>query len=214
MDDLIGVLIFIGFIIISIISKWTQKSGGDGEGKTIEERLEEAIRRSKERAQGRSSEAPGSGPPPRSRSPEPPPYRPAPRPLESRSQTRSPAPPPTLPTPPPKAPKLYIPPPPAPMPEPWSGQPTPLETRSADRRRPTERETRGAAAAHPTKPRRNDARPAAAKAAAERTSDTGTPHRHRKKSFTRRELRELIIFSELMKRPRIIRNHPMYRRMD
>lgn len=244
MGDLIGVIIFIGFIVLTLIQKLAQKGDGDDEGRSVEERLEEAIQRSMDRAKG-SAESP-------SRSPQPPTasvppgrttYRPISPPQPPRPPSRSQMPPPVQrapqPQPVPAPPRAPAPSPPrVPAPsgggtfehtetETWGERPGRSEGRGSrsSRREPRKadgdshwgsevaalseaREQRGyqkrVERAESPKERRYGQR-------VERVPGLASKSGSARHKFSKRQLRELVLFSELMKRPRVIRDHPMYR---
>lgn len=241
MGDLIGVIIFIGFILLTLFQKLAQKGQEDGDGRSVEERLEEAIRRSMDRAKGSAESGPARPP----TAPVPPgkaPYRPIPQPQPPRPASRGAAPPPVQraprPHPAPAPPSVPAPSParvPAPAgggtfehaeSEPWGERPGRSEGRGSrsSRREPRKadgdshwagdaailserREQRGYQKridrAEAPKERRYARR-------VERLPGLAPKPGAARQTFSKRQLRELVLFSELMKRPRIIRDHPMY----
>ncbi len=219
MGDFVGILIFVGFILLSVFQKFAQKSQEEGDERSVEERLQDAIRRSMERASGKQDEdARASGPPNVLK----PPRRAAARPQPSPPRQRVPIPAPRQRTPPLPASdrasgtfktSAKIPPAPVsaapPIAAPWGETPRQKLRRDSEANR-AEASARAEATWESAGASRADYDSGAEDRRAERlTPRTGASRR----SFTRRQLQELVIFSELLARPRIIRNHPMYQQI-
>jgi hypothetical protein len=191
MGDLLFLIIIVGAILMSAIEQLAKRKKNK-DGPSLDERLEEAIRRSKEMARGRDERPkPTVRTAPKDRgaslpTAQPPPTRPIPR-------RASPSPARPAEALRPSAPR------PSPRVEPVIPEPAPVFVQSQVQRLQT------------TKSYEEGARPT-------RIAGTGLgslkePAASRRRSaFSQRQLRDLIVFGEALQRPRWLREHPIYHR--
>jgi hypothetical protein len=207
MGDLIFLIIILGGILLSLIEK-LGKGKKDKDAPSLDERLEAAIRRSKEMAEGRRERSrPPAAPVPTERRPPPPTRLDAP-PTARMPESPSRAPAPTRreipPTRIPEPPRPFPTEPPAARPSPAALEPAPIFVQTTMQKLQTTKSYE--AAARPVR--------AASPTGAFQETDLQPLSSRRKRSFSRRQLRDLIVFGEALQRPRLLREHPIYTRIS
>jgi hypothetical protein len=210
MGDLIFLIIMLAAILYSLFEKFV-KPKSDEEGPSLDERLEEAIRRSKNKPAGRQERSrPPVAPTPAERGAS----RPAPRPPTPR-----PAPPTArMPTEFPRTARREIPTPPAPEPPRTFPSARPASRPATARPAPVPEFVGTTMQKLQTTKAYETAARGVENAATERgrMTDPGSPgsRKRRGREFTQRQLRDLIVFGEALQRPRRLREHPIYHRIS